>query len=112
MRIVTSRRGGGVAKNGYRYMGYHINVQVTGFANRYLSRNATQAETWGVKPGRSGKMVKLQSKKSWYTPLKLQWAVHYNIQVKPGTRIWTGGTVVVFGWRGFVASMTDNCMAK
>lgn len=112
MRIITSRRGGGVAKNGYRYMGYYINVQVTGFANRYLSKNATQAETWGVKPGRSGKLVKLQSKKSWYTPLKLQWAVHYNIQVKPGTRIWTGGTVVVFGWRGFVASMTDNCMAK
>ncbi|MFD7066699.1 DNRLRE domain-containing protein [Streptomyces sp. NPDC059913] len=112
MRIITTRRGGGVAKNGYRYMGYYINVQVTGFANRYLSKNATQAETWGVKPGRSGKMVKLQSKKSWYTPLKLQWAVHYNIQVKPGTRIWTGGMVAVFGWRGFVANMTDNCMAK
>lgn len=112
MRIVTSRRGGGVAKNGYRYMGYYINVQVTGFANRYLAKNASQAETWGVKPGRSGKMVKLQSKKSWYTPLKLQWAVHYNIQVKPGTRIWTGGAVAVFGWRGYVASMTDNCVAK
>ncbi|WP_406386411.1 RHS repeat-associated core domain-containing protein [Streptomyces sp. NBC_01618] len=112
MRIVTSRRGGGIAKNGYRYMGYYINVQVTGFANRYLAKNATQAETWGVKPGRSNKMVKLQSKKSWYTPLKLQWAVHYNIQVKPGTRIWSGGAVAVFGWNGYVASMTDNCMAK
>ncbi|MFJ1802055.1 RHS repeat-associated core domain-containing protein [Streptomyces sp. NPDC088180] len=112
MRIVTSRRGGGIAKNGYRYMGYYINVQVTGFSNRYLARNATQAETWGVKPGRSNKMVKLQSKKSWYTPLKLQWAVHYNIQVKPGTRIWSGGTVAVFGWNAYVASMTDNCMAK
>nr|WP_234422062.1 RHS repeat-associated core domain-containing protein [Streptomyces sp. CB00316] len=112
MRIITSKRGGGIAKNGYRYMGYYINVQVTGFANRYLARNATQAETWGVKPGRSNKMVKLQSKKSWYTPLKLQWAVHYNIQVKPGTRIWSGGMVAVFGYNGYVSNMTDNCMAK
>ncbi|MTE21877.1 hypothetical protein F0L17_22725 [Streptomyces sp. TRM43335] len=50
MRILTGRRGGGVAKNGYRYMGSYINVQVTGFANRYFAKNATQAETWGVKP--------------------------------------------------------------
>ncbi|MFJ8151070.1 hypothetical protein [Streptomyces sp. NPDC094468] len=51
MRIVVQRRGGGVAKNGYRYMGYYINIQIVGFANRYLAfTNATYAETWGVPP--------------------------------------------------------------
>ncbi|MEU6404909.1 DNRLRE domain-containing protein [Streptomyces sp. NPDC046985] len=112
MRIIVSRRGGGVAKNGYRYMGYYINVQVTGFANRYLAfYNATYAETWGTPPGKRGKMRKLQSKGSWMNLGKLGWAVHYNIQVKPGTRIWTYGAVFVSGWNGYAADMSYSCTA-
>ncbi|MGW4877661.1 RHS repeat-associated core domain-containing protein [Streptomyces sp. NPDC004262] len=113
MRIIVQRRGGGVAKNGYRYMGYYINVQIMGFANRYLVfTNATYAETWGVPPGKRGKMRKLQAKATWKNPVKIGWAVHYNIQVKPGTRIWTYGAVMVSGWNGYVADMSYSCMAK
>ncbi len=112
MRIIVSRRGGGIAKNGYRYMGYYINVQIMGFANRYLVfYNATYAETWGVPPGKRGKMLKLQAKATWKNPVKIGWAVHYNIQVKPGTRIWTYGAVLVSGWNGYVADMSYSCMA-
>ncbi|MGW0828051.1 DNRLRE domain-containing protein [Streptomyces sp. NPDC002845] len=112
MRIVVSRRGGGIAKNGYRYIGYYINIQVMGFANRYLAKNATYGETWGVRPGKRGKLVKLQAKGSWKNPLKLQWAVHYNVQVKPGTIVWTYGAVAVFGWNGYVADMVSSCRAR
>ncbi|MGW3950932.1 hypothetical protein ACWEKM_08205 [Streptomyces sp. NPDC004752] len=45
-------------------------------------------------------------------PLKLSWAVHYNVQVKPGTIVWTYGAVAVFGWRGFVADMVSSCRAR
>ncbi|MFJ8536497.1 RHS repeat-associated core domain-containing protein [Streptomyces sp. NPDC093591] len=113
MRIIVQRRGGGIAHNGYRYMGYYINVQIMGFANRYLVfTNATYAETHGVPPGRRGKMRKLQAKATWKNPVKIGWAVHYNIQVKPGTRIWTYGAVMVSGWNGYVADMSYSCMAK
>ncbi|QCD53631.1 hypothetical protein [Streptomyces hawaiiensis] len=88
MRIVVSRRGGSIAKNGYPYIGYYINVQIMGSVNRYLVFcNATYGETHSVPPGKRGKMRKLQAKGSWKAPGKIGWAVHYNIQVKPGTRI-------------------------
>jgi hypothetical protein len=84
LQIITSRRGGGVTKDGHRYIGYYVETQIKGFANRYLSRNAVYAETWGTRPGKR-RMGKLQGKASWYTPWKKQWEVHYNIQVEPGT---------------------------
>lgn len=109
----VSRRGGGVAKNGYRYMGLLHQRPGHAYANRFLVfYSATYAETWGTPPGKRGKMRKLQSKGSWMNPGKLGWAVHYNIQVKPGTRIWTYGAVVVAGWyRGYAADMSYSCMA-
>ncbi|GAQ70172.1 tRNA(Glu)-specific nuclease WapA precursor [Streptomyces turgidiscabies] len=112
MRIVVSRRGGGIAKNGFRYIGYYINIQVMGGMNRYLSKNYTWGETYGVRPGKRGKLVKLQSKGSWMNPGKLSWAVHYNVQVKPGSIVWTHGGVVVFGFRGFIADMVSSCRAR
>lgn len=66
----------------------------------------------GVLPGKRGKFQRLQAKGSWYNPVKTGWAVHVAVQVKPGTRVWTGGTVGVFGWRGYVASDNFSCMAK
>ncbi|MGW1409906.1 DNRLRE domain-containing protein [Streptomyces sp. NPDC002403] len=113
MRIVTTFRGGGKAKsNGWPYRSYQVNVQIMGWTNRYVAKNMTRAETWGVKPGRSNKQVKLQSKNSWSQVRATQWFTHYNIQVKPGTKIWTGGQAIVIGWNSFVASMTDTCIAK
>ncbi|WP_329255026.1 DNRLRE domain-containing protein [Streptomyces canus] len=111
LQIITSRRGGGVTKDGHRYIGYYVETQIKGFANRYLSRNAVYAETWGTRPGKR-RMGKLQGKASWYTPWKKQWEVHYNIQVKPGTRIVTHGNGVVLGWNGFVTAVSSICKAS
>lgn len=40
LQIITRRRGGGVTGDGHRYIGYYVETQIKGFANRYLSRNA------------------------------------------------------------------------
>ncbi|WSN30219.1 sugar-binding protein [Streptomyces uncialis] len=111
LQIITRRRGGGVTRDGHRYIGYYVETQIKGFANRYLSRNAVYAETWGTRPGKR-RMTKLQGKASWYTPWKKQWEVHYNIQVKPGTRIVTHGNGVVIGWNGFVTAVSSICNAS
>ncbi|MGW6457186.1 RHS repeat-associated core domain-containing protein, partial [Streptomyces sp. NPDC055078] len=112
LQIITRRRGGGLTKSGgHRYIGYYVEVHIKGFANRYLSNNATYGETWGTRPGKK-KMSKLQGKGSWYTPWKKQWLVHYNIQVKPGTRIVTHGNAAVFGWNGFVTAVSSICRAS
>ncbi|MER5294797.1 DNRLRE domain-containing protein [Streptomyces pharetrae] len=111
LQIITRRRGGGVTRDGHRYIGYYVETQIKGFANRYLSRNAVYAETWGTRPGKR-KMSKLQGKASWYTPWKKQWEVHYNIQVKPGTRIVTHGNGVVLGWNGFATAVSSICKAS
>ncbi|MFD3622288.1 RHS repeat-associated core domain-containing protein [Streptomyces sp. NPDC058676] len=112
MRIIVSRSSAGIAKNGWPYIRYYVNVQVMGWTNRYLSKNVSFVEVWGSPPGRSGKLRKMQAKGSWYNPIKIGWAVHVAVQVKPRTRIWTYGMVGVFGWNGYVADMSYSCMAK
>ncbi|MEV5985210.1 DNRLRE domain-containing protein [Streptomyces sp. NPDC052051] len=112
MRIIVSRSSAGKAKNGWPYIRYYMNVQVMGWTNRYLAKNAAYIEVWGSPPGRSGKMRKMQAKATWYNPVKINWAVHVAVQVKPGTRVWTYGMVGVFGWNGYVADMSYSCMAK
>jgi RHS repeat-associated protein len=111
MRIVVSRRGGGINKAGYRYMAYYINVQIMGWSNRLAPYKATYAETWGTLPGKRNKFAKLQAKGSWQNLVKIGWAVHYNIQVKPGSLIWTYGAVVVSGYNAFATDMANNCTA-
>ncbi|MGW7215285.1 hypothetical protein [Streptomyces collinus] len=84
-----------------------------GSLNRYVVfHSATYGETHGVRPGKRGKMRKLQAKGSWKARGKISWAVHYNVQVKPGTRIWTYGAVIVSGFNGYAADMSYSCMAK
>lgn len=43
---------------------------------------------------------------------KLSRAVHYKVQVKPGSIVWTYGAVAVIGLRGFVADMGSSCRAR
>jgi RHS repeat-associated protein len=112
MRIIVQRAGGGVNKSGYRYLRYYMNVQVMGWTNRFLAKNVSFIEVWGVLPGKRGKFQRLQAKGSWYNSVKIGWAVHVAVQVKPGTRVWTYGMVGVFGWRGYVADNHFSCMAK
>ncbi|MGW3167865.1 DNRLRE domain-containing protein [Streptomyces sp. NPDC001142] len=111
LQIITRRRGGGLTKNGgHRYIGYYVETHIKGTLNRYFSRTATYQETWGTRPGKK-KTSKIMSKASWVTPWKKQWLVHYNIQVKPGTRIVTHGNAAVFGVRGFVTAVSSICKA-
>lgn len=102
----------GTAKNGYPYIGYYVNVQVMGFFNRYVAKNASYVEVHGAPPGRRGKMRKLQTKANWYNRVKTTWAVHVAVQVKPGTRVWSYGMVGVFGRNGYVADMPYSCIAR
>jgi hypothetical protein len=39
-------------------------------------------------------------------------AVHYDIQVKPGTKIVTHGNGAVLGWNGFVTAVSSICNAS
>lgn len=102
----------GTAKNGYPYIGYYVNVQVMGFFNRYVAKNASYVEVHGVPPGRRGKMRKLQAKANWYNRVKTTWAVHVAVQVKPGTRVSSYGMVGVFGRNGYVADMPYSCIRQ
>ncbi|MEU2842834.1 RHS repeat-associated core domain-containing protein, partial [Streptomyces sp. NPDC007076] len=119
MRIIIQRAGGGMGhdikgKGAYPYIGYYINVQVMGFANRFLSKSFTYGEAWGSYPGRgkAQKLYKMQQKGSWQNRAKIGWAVHFKVKVRPGSRVWAYGAVVVLGWRGYAADMSYSCNAK
>ncbi|MFJ5933115.1 DNRLRE domain-containing protein [Streptomyces sp. NPDC093071] len=112
MRIIVQRAGGGVNKSGYRYIRYYMNVQVMGWTNRYLAKNVSYIEVFGVLPGKRNRFQRLQAKGTWYNPVKIGWAVHVAVQVKPGSRLKTYGMVGVFGWNGYVADDNFSCMAK